>query len=183
MDDLLSRVITLIRNDLVSEAEGGFPAVTRTPSTEAIKFLDYFVGLDAAGRAALLDAMAQLGAVQFFPPPVISSDALGLTSNNPALLTYRSALQSGHFAYGLRYVEPRMAKLMLTDPDGIAHREEIRSGLDFQPRDDPPKELVSHLDLHNVKPAKAPLLRKLMEAAFARLFSPKKSKLPGGETR
>ena len=183
MDDLLSRISTLIQADVAAEADAGFPVVARIPSTETIRFLDYFVRLDFGERAALLDAMARLGAGQFFPPTVISSDALDLTANNPALLSYRSALQSGHFAYGLRYVEPRMAKMMLTDPDGIAHREKIRSGLDFHPRDDPPKALVPDSDIRKIQPAKAPLLRKLMEAAFARLFSPKKGKLPGGETR
>lgn len=183
MDELLSNITALLRRDLADEADAGFPAVTRIPSTEAIKFLDYFAALDLDRRAALLDAMARLGALQFFPPPVISSDALDLTSNNPALLRYRNAQQSGDFAFGLRYVEPRMAKMMLMDPDGIAHREEVRSGLNFQPRDDPPKELVPDSDIRKVQPANAPLLRKLTEAAFAQLFSPRKTKLPGGETR
>lgn len=183
MGELLSRIAALLRTDLAAEVDAGFPAVTRIPSTEAIKFLDYFAALDLDERAALLDAMARLGAMQFFPPPAISSDALDLTSTNPALLAYRNAQQSGDFAFGFRYVEPRMAKMMLTDPDGIAHREEVRSGLNFQPRDDPPKELVPDSDIRKVQPAKAPLLRKITEAAFAQLFSPKKTRLLGGETR
>lgn len=183
MDDLIPRIAALIRTDSTAEAEAGFPAVIRIPSTETIRFLDYFDGLDVSGRAALLDAMARLGAMQFFPPAVISSDALSLVSTSPALLRFRNALQSGHFAYGLRYVEPRMARMMLLDPEGMAHMAETRSGLDFDPRDDPPNELVPDSDIRSVRPAKAPLLRKLVETAFARLFSPKKGKLPGGETR
>jgi hypothetical protein len=183
MAELLSRIAALIRADFTGEVEAGFPTVTRIPSTESIKLLDYFAGLEADGRAALLDAMARLGAIQFFPPPFISSDALNQASNSPALLRYRNALQSGHFAYGLRYVEPRMARMMLLDPEGMAHMADTRAGLDFQPRDDPPKELVPDADLCKIQPAKAPLLRKLIEKAFALLFSPKKSKLPGGETR
>jgi hypothetical protein len=183
MSELLSSIAALLRTDLVAESEADFPLLARIPSTEAIKLRDYFSGLDPDGRAALLDAIARLGARQFFPPPVVSSDALDLTSNNPALLAYRKALQSGHFAYGLRYVEPRMAKMMLTDPEGKAHMAETRAGLDFQPRDDPPKELVPDADLCKIQPAKAPLLRKLIETAFALLLPPKKSKLPGGETR
>lgn len=183
MPDLLSSITALLRADFTAEAEAGFPAVTRIPSTEAVKFLDYFAELGPGGRVALLDALARLGAIQFFPPPVVYREALDLNSNNPALVRYRATLQSGHFAYGLRYVEPRMAKAMLSDPEGMAHMAQTRSSLDFVPRDDPPKELVLDTDLRKIKSAKAPLLRKLMETAFAQLFSPKKSKLPGGEAR
>lgn len=183
MDDLLRCIAALIRTDFAAEVEAGFPAVSRIPSTETIKFLDYFAGLGPDECAELLDALARLGAIQFFPQSVVSSYALDLTSNNPALLRYRNALQSGNFAYGLRYVEPRMARMMLMDSEGMAHMAETRSGLDFEPRDDPPKELVPDPGIRNVQPAKAPLLRKLIETSFAQLFSAKKSRAPGGETR
>jgi hypothetical protein len=183
MADLITSITELLRADFAAEAKAGFPAVGRIPSTETVKFLDYFGGLNSGERGALLDAMARLGATQFFPPPVVYRDALDFKSNNPALVRYRNALQSGHFAYGLRYAEPRMARMMLSDPEGMAQMAETRSGLDFQPRDDPPKELVPDSDIRKVRPAKAPLLRKLMETSFAQLFSPRKDKLPGGETR
>jgi hypothetical protein len=182
MAELLSIIAALLRADFTAEAEAGFPTVTRIPSTEAIRFVDYFSALHADERGELLNGMAQLGATQFFPPTLAYRE-MGLNAKNAALVRYRATLQTGHFAYGLRYVEPRMARMMLTDPEGMAHMAETRSSLDFQPRDDPPKELVTDSDIRKVQPAKAPLLRKLLETAFAKLFSPAKSKLPGGEVR
>jgi hypothetical protein len=182
MADPLSIIAVLLHADFTAEAEAGFPTVTHIPSTEAIRFVDYFSALHADERGELLNGMAQLGATQFFPPTLVYRE-MDLNAKNAALVRYRAALQTGHFAYGLRYVEPRMARMMLTDPEGLAHMAQTRSSLDFQPRDDPPKELVPDSDIRKVQPAKAPLLRKLMETAFARLFSPRKSKLPGGQVR
>ena len=72
---------------------------------------------------------------------------------------------------------------MLNDRESMARMAQTRSTLDFEPRDDPPKDLTPEFDIRKIQPANAPLLRKLMEQAFAQLFSPQKSKLPGGETR
>ncbi len=183
MAELLSSVAALVRADFKAEADAGFAVVKRIPSTESVKFLDYFATLEPDGRGPLLDAMAQGGAMQFFPPPLVYQRALDLNANNLALGRYRSALRSGSFAYGLRYVDLRMARAMLNDRESMTHLAETRSGLDFEPRDDPSKELTSETAIRKIQPAKAPLLRKLMEPAFGQLFSPKKSKLPGGETR
>ena len=183
MADLLSGIAALLRANFTAEAEAGFPTVKRIPSTEAVKFLDYFAALEPGGRGPLLDAMSRLGAFQFFPPPLVRQQALDLNANNAALVRYRTTLQSGHFAYGLRYVEPRMAKAMLSDPEGMAHLVQTRAALDFQPRDDPPKVLTPEPDIRKLRTAKAPLLRKLIEQGFTRSFAVKKSKLPGGETR
>jgi hypothetical protein len=183
MADLLSSIAALLRADFAVEADAGFPTVKRIPSTEAVKFFDYFAALEPGGRGPLLDAMGRLGAMQFFPPTLVYQEALDLNARNAAMLQLRTALQSGHFAYGLRYVDLRMARAMRNDPESMAHMAQTRSTLDFEPRDDPPKELSPESDIGKIQPAKAPLLRKLMEKAFAQLFSAQKSKLPGGETR
>jgi hypothetical protein len=183
MADLLSSIAALLRADLAAEVDAGFPTVARIPSAETVKFLDYFAALEADGRGSLLDAMARSGAMQFLPPPLVYQEALDLAANNAAIAQYRTALQSGSFAYGLRYVDVRMARAMLNDRESMAHMAQTRSTLDFEPRDDPPKELTPESDIRKIQPANAPLLRKLMEKAFAQLFSPRKSKLPGGETR
>lgn len=183
MSDLVSTIAALLYADFAAEAGAGFPTVRRIPSTEAVKFLDYFAALESGGRGPLLNGMARLGAFQFFPPALVHQQALEVGANDAALAEYRAALQSGHFAYGLRYVEPRMAKAMLSDPQGIAHMAQTRAALKFRPRDDPPHELAPEPDIRKLQPAKAPLLRKLIQASFAGLFSAKKSTLPGGETR
>src|SRR5260370_34043474 len=183
MADLLSSIAALLRADFAMEADAGFPTVKRIPSTETVKFLDYFAALEPNGRGPLLDAMARLGAIQFCPSPLVYREALDLNATNAVILQFRTALQSGHFAYGLRYVDLRMARAMLNDPESMAHMAQTRSTLDFEPRDDAPKELTPESDIRKIQPAKAPLLRKLMEKAFAQLFSRQKSKLPGGETR
>ena len=183
MADLLSSIAALLRADFAVEADAGFPTVKRIPSTETVRFLDYFAALEPGGRGPLLDAMARLGAMQFCPSPLVYQEALDLNARIAAIEQLRTALQSGHFAYGLRYADVRMARAMLNDPETMARMAQTRSTLDFEPRDDPPKELTPESDIRKIQPAKAPLLRKLMEKAFAQLFSAQKSKLPGGETR
>jgi hypothetical protein len=182
MAELLSSIAALLRTDFAAEADAGFPTVTRIPSTEAVKFLDYFATLEPAGRELLLDGLARLGAVQFFPA-LVYKETLDLNASNAAIVRYRTTVQSGPFASGLRYVDLRMARMMLSDPQTIARMAQTRSTLNFEPRDDPPKELTPESDIRKIQPAKAPLLRKLLEKAFAQLFSAQKSKLPGGETR
>ncbi len=183
MADLLSSIAALLRADFALEADAGFPTVKRIPSTETVKFLDYFAALEPAGRGPLLDVMARLGAMQFLSSPLVYQEALDLNASNAAIVQSRTALQSGSFAYGLRYVDLRMARAVLNDPESMTRMAQTRSTLDFQPRDDPPKALTPESDIRKIQPAKAPLLRKSMEKAFAQLFSPQRSKLPGGETR
>jgi hypothetical protein len=120
MADLLSSIAALLRADFATEADSGFPTAKRIPSTEAVKFLDYFAALEPDGRGPLLDAMARLGALQFCPSPLVYQEALDLNATNAAIMQFRTALQSGHFAYGLRYVDARMARAMLNDPETMA---------------------------------------------------------------
>jgi len=181
MADLLSSIAALLRADFAVEADAGFSAVKRIPSTGAVKLLDYFAALEPDGRGPLLDVMARFGAMQFFPPPVVHQEALELHASHAALAQQRTAMQSGPFAYGLRYVDLRMARAMLNDPESMARRAHTRSTLDFEPRDNPPKELTPESDIRKIQPAKAPLLRKSVEKAFARLFSPQKTKLPAAK--
>lgn len=55
-----------------------------------------------------------------------------------------------------------MSRFALNDAESLSHMQRTRSTLDFEPRDDPPPELVLDRDLRRVQPAKAPLLRKLL---------------------
>src|ERR1700730_8113233 len=110
MADLLSSIAALLRADFAMEADAGFPTVKRIPSAETVKFLDYFAALEPDGRGPLLDAMARLGAIQFNPSPQVYEEALAMSERNAALVQLRTALQSGQFAYGLRYADLRMAR-------------------------------------------------------------------------
>jgi hypothetical protein len=70
----------------------------------------------------------------------------------------------------------------LADATALLLAHMSRAGLDFTPRDDMPPALVPDLDPARLKPAKAPQLRKLIEAAIKGLFAPTKEKGLGGET-
>src|SRR5438876_8660558 len=93
MADLLSSIAALLRADFALEADAGFPTVKRIPSTEAVKFLDYFAALEPDGRGPLLDAMARLGAMQFIPSPLVYQEALDLNARNAAILELSSPWQ------------------------------------------------------------------------------------------
>jgi hypothetical protein len=180
MADLRTNIAALLRADFTAEAAAGFPTVRRIPSTDAVKFLDYFATLKSAEAAALLDALARAHALQFFPPPAVYREGLELNQSDSALVQFRNATRSGQFAYGLRYQDFRMARTALKDAESMRHMAETRSKLDFVPRDDPPSELMPEPDRLKVQTAKAPFLRKLIDKAFAQLFVPRKTKLPGG---
>jgi hypothetical protein len=93
----------------------------------------------------------------------------------------QAALRSGQFAYGLRYQDLRMSRMTLNDAESMMHMKQTRSTLDFEPRDDPPSDLVLDPDLRRVQTAKAPLLRKLLGQALTPLVGVKAVKRPGGE--
>ena len=179
--DLRSGIAALLLTKLDDEVQAGFPNLSRIPSTGSIKFLDHFASLQPAERAPLLEVMARLGAMQFFPVPVIAAEHERLRTTDPAYAKFWAAMQSEAFGYGLRYSDLKMAKMMLNDRQSLDAMAKMRSTLDWQPRDDPPKELVSDPDLRHVHPAKAPLLHKLVKGALAELLSAKGTKAVGGE--
>jgi hypothetical protein len=178
--DLRTNIAALLRADFAAEADAGFPTVRRIPSTDAVKFLEYFAMLKSDESAALLDALARAHAMQFFPPPAVYREGLELNEGDSALVELRNATRTGQFAYGLRYQDVRHVRTALRDPESMRHMAETRSKLDFVPRDDPPRELMPEPDRLKVQTAKAPLLRKLIDRSFAELFAPRKTKKPGG---
>jgi hypothetical protein len=179
MADLRTNIAALLLADFTGEAEAGFPIVRRIPSTDAVKFLDYFATLNSAEAAALLDALARGHAMQFFPRSAVHREGLELSESNSALVRFRDATRTGQFAYGLRYQDVRHVRTALRDPVSMRYMADTRSKLDFVPRDDPPSELMPEPDRLKVQTANAPLLRKLIDKAFARLFVPRKTKQHG----
>jgi len=175
-------VSALLKTHLGEEAQSGFPRLTQIPSTDIIRFLDYFHTLTAADRDSLLAALAQIDALNLFPAPAVRARVETLITTDPAFVSYRQAMQSAPFTMGLRYVGLRMLKSMLADRMSMEMMARTRATLDFIPRDDLPAALVPDPEPAHLKPAKAPLLRKLINETFLELFATGKQKREGGET-
>src|SRR2546429_696869 len=99
----LDEISELLKAHLAGEAQAGFPKLTRTPSSSTIAFLDYFGAFTAADRDSLLDAHAQVDALNLFPPMAVRERVETLVNTNPALIRYHQAMQSAPFTMGLRY--------------------------------------------------------------------------------
>ena len=179
-DPRLADTAGLVRPDLAAEMDAGFPTLSRIPNTLIVKVLDHFETLDAAERASLLDSRARLAALHFFPAPLIAKAHEELRTTDPALLRFQDAMKALPFAYGLRYLDLRMAKAMLRDPESRAMMAQTRAALDFTPRDDLPDALVGSTPLLEIETIRAPELRKLLNPMLKRLgMAPQKR--PGGE--
>ncbi|HVO99760.1 MAG TPA: hypothetical protein VMT15_16925 [Bryobacteraceae bacterium] len=175
----VSNIEKLLRADLAAEAEAGFPTLSRIPSSGIIKLLDCFAMVPADEREARLDMLARMGALYFFPVPQIAAEYEARSKEESS--GFRDAMNSLPFSYGLRYLGLRMSRVALNDPQSVAQMTKTRAGLDFQPRDDPPRGLVPEGDLRTVQTAKAPLLRKLLNPVLTARLSVKGVKKLGGE--
>jgi hypothetical protein len=180
-DGRVSDIAALIRTELAQEVDAGFPVLGRIPSTGMVKFLDNFASLSPPDRIALLDSLALAGALHFFPAPLITNAHERLRTADPAVIRFYDVMQSGDFAYGLRYCDLRMARATMNDTESRAQMAQTRSTLDFQPRDDLPELLVGSTPLLEIQTAKAPLLRKLLNPMLAKRLGAKPQKRPGGE--
>jgi hypothetical protein len=178
MSDLQSNIIAVLRTELVEEAASAFPRLKRVPCTDIIWFLDWFAALDSAEQESLLNGLARWGALGLFPkaggPQVVEE----LERQHPAFARFRAPRSRMGYKGGTRYTAVKMLSM---DPGmkeiGYYHEDYRKncSPLAFQPRVD----LLP--DLSYLRPAKAPLLRKLVNAAMAKLFGPEKQNRPAGE--
>ncbi len=165
VSDLSSNIIDLLRAAFAEEAAAGFPRLQRVPQTKAIQLLDYFASLGAADQAGLLDALALRGAIQFLPGHG------GSMPSAPAFDRYWAAITSqGPFVGGYRYCDVKFLSMVPKVEEFGGYEGWINnyqkpwvSERALQPR----KDLLPDLDC--LKPAKAPLLRKLLTAAFGQL--------------
>ena len=173
MSDSQRNVSTLLRAELAGEVASGFPRLRRIPQTDIIWFLDYFSGLTGADREALLDALADSAAAAFSPRPEMPPIA-------PALGQMCEARERPGGKGGPRYMDLKMlsANPSFREPGGYhpSWREHL-TPLHFQPRPD----LLADLD--QLKAAKAPLVRKLVNAALTKSLGLRKEKLPGGVSK
>jgi hypothetical protein len=183
MDQLDDRKVddvrALLRTHMAEEANAGFPRLSRIPSSSVIKFLDYAATLAPADLDSLLDAKAHGGALGFFSPLLVRARLMEVVNNDPTLLRYRAAMQSAEYSMGMRYQGLRMMKAMLNDPMSVKMIAETRSKLSFVPRDDLPPALVPDPDIAHLKPAKAPLTKKLIDRALKDLFATGKEREHG----
>ena len=169
-------LIPVLRTELGAEAASGFARLRRIPQTDIIWFLDYFASLASAEQELLLDALAESGATAFMPPGTQKLNASG-TVDAPEPLARMCEVRNRPGAKGgTRYTDLKMlnADPALREPSmyHVSWREHL-TALHFQPRPD----LLP--DLGTLKPAKAPLLRKLVNAALTKSLGLRKETKPG----
>jgi hypothetical protein len=182
MSDQQARVIALLRADFAEEAAAGFPRLKRIPSTLIFSLLDYYDSLNDAERQALLDGLTRFGSDVLFPNegPVGQARVAEMNAH-PGFGRYYQALHtSSEFRTGLRYTDVKMLVSMskcteIQDAGGLEgfYKNLGASDLAMKPRPD----LLP--DKNNIRPAKSPLLRKLVDAVLKPLL-PEKEKQGGG---
>ncbi len=170
-------MVPLVRAELAAEVAAGFPRLRRVPQTDIIWFLDYFPGLTQAEQAALLDEIAGSAALAFGRPAMPTLNARGTVDPPPAIARMCELREGLGGKGGTRYTDLKMlsAERNFREPGGYhpSWRERM-TALHFQPRAD----LLP--DLNQMKPAKAPLLRKRVKAAVTESLGLSHEKLPGG---
>jgi hypothetical protein len=157
--DLRSEIIALLQTHFREEAVAGFPRLHRIPQTKTIQFLDYFASLGKAEQEALLDALALRGETCFFP----GRDRVFPSA--PAFDRYWMQVTSlGPFFGGYRYTDVKMLSALAKckEEGGLEGFLKNASELALQPR----RDLLP--DLSYLTPAKAPLVRRLVDAALKR---------------
>jgi hypothetical protein len=169
-----------LRAEFAAEVAAGFPHLRPVPQTDIIWFLDHFERLTTADRESLLDEMADAAAYAFLPPAALKLNARGTMDVPPALARMCELRQGLGGKGGTRYTDVKMmsAEPTLRHPSGYhpSWRDKL-TDLHFQPRAD----LLPAID--NYKPAKAPLLRKLVKTAITEAFDVEHEKRPGGTTK
>lgn len=158
MTDTPSVIEPLLRAEFGREAQAGFPCLAHVPQTGVVQFLDYYASLDPEDQSALLDALALRGSVLFNLRPGVSFPPA------PAFERYWSTVRSqGPFCGGCRYCDVKFLASVPKVPEFGSYEGWIEkyqkpwaSPLALTPRAD----LLP--DMTCLKPAKAPLLRKLV---------------------
>jgi hypothetical protein len=177
-----AKVIALLRAEFAEEAAAGFSRLKRIPCTGVFSLLDYYASLNTAQQQALLDGLARFGSDVFFPREAIAGQArVAEMEAHPGFGPfYKSMSSSPEFRTGLRYTDVKMLVAMskckeVQDEGGIEafYNNRATSDLAMQLRSD----LVA--DKNDIRPAKSPLLRKLVDAVLKPLL-PEKEKQGGG---
>ena len=170
----------LLRAEMAQEVDSGFTRLRRIPETDIIWFLDYFPGLTGADQNALLDELADSAALAFGPPTMPKLNEKGTIDAPPAIARMCKMRERPGGKGGTRYTDIKMLRAdpLMRQPDHYhSSWREHMTPLHFQPRSD----LLPSLE--NLKPAKAPLLRKLVNTALTNSPALKVEKQPGGVSK
>src|SRR5579883_2376459 len=151
----MEQIVSRVREYLHAEADAGYPLLRRIPSTRATVCFDYLESISQAEQDELLDAHARATALGFVLTPAAQQELLQFANSNPALAKYR-------------------------DAQSVAMMRQMRSTLDYVPRDDAPVPLVNDADVTRLHPAKAPQLKKLVKPLLQSFLGAKEEKIPGG---
>jgi hypothetical protein len=182
MSDQQAKIIALLRAEFAEEAAAGFPRLKRIPHTSIFSLLDYYDSLNNAQHQALLDGLARFGSDLFFPREAKAGQArVAEMEAHPGFGPYYKSMNSSPaFRTGLRYTDVKMLVAMskckeVQDEGGIEgfYANRATSNLAMQPRSD----LLP--DKSDIRPAKSPLLRKIVDAVLKPLL-PEKEKQGGG---
>lgn len=150
----------LLRAELSTEVEAGFPRLRRVPQTKIIQFLDYFEALSPGERSELLGELAARAAIRLRPGSASSFPPA------PAFDRYWSTITSqGPFSGGLRYCDVKSLVMVPRIFGGLEGWIETTqrpwvSERALQPRED----LLPGLG--SLVPARAPELRKRVKSAL-----------------
>jgi hypothetical protein len=174
-------IAALVREELAGETAAGFSTLLQVPSTGIIKLLDHLTTLSPAEIDDLIAAEARLAALHFFPGPLIATAHEQLRTTQRAILQLGAAFKSPAFAYGLRYLDLRMHRAAMRDPQSVAELAKTRARLDFEPRDDLPERLVGTTPIREIETTKAPELRKLLNQMLTKRQGLTAGKRIGGE--
>ncbi len=172
MSDLRIRLGALYRSELSDEANAGFPRLRRIPSTPVVRFLDYFATLERSEQEGLMDAIAHFNAGATSAEQYAAEAAQ--RQQHPVFSRFMAAVTSGGLGRGYRYTPMKILGGLAKDCAAIGGLQgwASRGGfseLELRPRED----LLP--DLTCLEPVKTPRLKKLIDKAFARLFSPQKA--------
>lgn len=150
-------VLEFLRDEINREWASRFDLLRRSPSTEALKFLDYFHALNTNEQDALVDGLAQRALFQFFN----LSPFWGPHNTNAAYRRFcdKKILMSDWTYYGIRTLKGIVA-------------EAKRSGYECPPK-------IEH-QAETTQSAKAPMIRKVVERIFSEAFNAKATNEGGG---
>jgi hypothetical protein len=173
MSQLRSNVAALIRAELAEEATAGFPKLKRVPSTQVVRFLDYWATVTSADQDMSLDSLSRLASVM--AEPERAAVEMAERQQDPTLARLNAATAFRGFAGGYRCTPIKILA-------GIAKNKAIGnledwlktcgcSVLERQPR----PELLPSVDC--IEPVKPARLKKLTDKMLTALFAPRKESL------
>jgi hypothetical protein len=97
MADGRAAMARVLRDEFEAERADGFPRLKRVPSTQVVRFLDYFAALGSDEQAGLAEALADHGSFYFSPPVPYPYHG------NAACQRFAAAASTWKLSEGLRY--------------------------------------------------------------------------------